>query len=442
MLGGVRSVWEHVLSIARICSVLLIALFLPKIFFVHIHSSSEFSSPGYSTSFRLGLENISDEFLKSLTPAHNLKFKVGIVTNQSGCDQCGRRTLDILKKRGLNIVAIFAPEHGIDGDISMMRDVQDGKDKKSNIRIISLYRNGSTKKFDKKFLKDIDVLFFDVQDSGMRHYTFITTLFEMLDAASAQNKTAVILDRPNLLGPCMEGALVTPSLKSAISYAPVPIRYGMTIGELAIYYNRKILKKPARLHIVPMKNYNRYSHGAHGLLAHLSPNIASMNSCYGYSFLGLLGEIRPFDVGVGTSKAFQCVLLPETIKFSKKKWHELHLILKKCGADTSFYRYYSARKKMYCSGLRIRISNINAFSSFGTFFKIVQFFQKSGLKLKFSKHFDKAAGSEKVREFLEGKISQSLFVEHINNGLSSFFKSASNMSCFLYRPFPKVLSLS
>jgi len=191
-----------------------------------------------------------------------------------------------------------------------------------------------------------------------------------------------------------------------------------------------------------MKNYNRSSYAADGLLAHLSPNITSMNSCYGYSFLGLLGEIRPFDLGIGTSRAFQCILLPESVDFSKKKWHELHLILKKCGVDNSFYRYYSARKKQYCSGLRLRISNINALSSFNVFLKTVQFFKRSGLQITFSDHFDRAAGNVNVRKFLEGSIKKEQLVKDINRGLHSFFSQAHNAHCFLYKPFPKIVNLS
>lgn len=442
MLGGVKFVWGHVLSLTRICCVFLVAMFLPKFFMIHVNSTSRVIGPQKQSSFRLGLETISDSFLKRLTPSNDLKFRVGLVTNQSGRDQCGTRTLDILLAKGLNVVSVFAPEHGIDGVLDMENDVPNGKDQRTNIKIVSLYRNGTTKRFDGTLLRDIDVLFFDMQDSGMRHYTYVTTLFQMLEAASAHNKTAVVLDRPNLLGPHMEGTLVAPSLKSAISYAPIPVRYGMTIGELAFYFNKRILKKPASLHVVQMKNYNRHSYGARGLLAHLSPNIRSMNSCHGYSFLGLLGEVHPFDVGVGTDKAFQCILLPETVKFSKKKWHDLHLTLKKEGVENSFYRYYSPRKKLYCSGLRLSIADINTFSSFSTLLAILDFFKKSGVKLTFSKHFDKAVGSSEVREFLEGKLPRLELSKHVNKGLNEFFNDARSASCFLYHPFPKVVTMS
>lgn len=436
MFWGGKIVWGNALSLARIFSLFLLVLFLPKFFIVHLNSTSRAMDQQNVSSFRLGLENISDQFLKALTPKGDLSFTVGLVTNQSGKDQCGKKTLDVLRAKGLNVVAIFAPEHGADGNIGAGQDVSDVKDEKTQIKIISLYRQGTTKRFDESILHDIDILFFDMQDSGMRHYTFVTTLFQMLEAASIQNKVVVVLDRPNLLGPRMEGTLVVPSLKSAISYAPIPIRYGMTIGELALYFNKNFLEKPAKLHVVPMKNYNRHHHNVTGLLAHLSPNIKNINSCYGYSFLGLLGEVRPFDVGIGTDKAFQCLLLPENIQFSKKRWHELHLELKKLGIENSFYRYFSTRKKKYCSGLRFCISNINDFSSFNALLTILDFFKRAHLDLVFSEQFDKAMGSEKVRAFLENKITKTELKQYIHDNLHSFFNNAFKKKCFLYMPLP------
>ena len=179
MFRGVKRIIRYVISVVRICCLLFLVLFLPKIFITHIHSTTRVVSSQKASSFRLGLENISDSFLKKLTSRFGKNFKVGLVTNQSGKDQSGRRTIDVLLAKGINVVSLFAPEHGVDGKTVALRDVENSKDI-SNIRVISLYRNGSTKKFDKSHLHNLDVLFFDIQDSGMRHYTYITTLFQML----------------------------------------------------------------------------------------------------------------------------------------------------------------------------------------------------------------------------------------------------------------------
>jgi len=438
---GVTFVYRQVLGLARVFFLFSVALFLPKLFLVRLYSASA-NNFSRQSSFRLGVENLSEEFLRSICPKKGLNYSVGLVTNQTGKDQAGVRTVDILLKKGLKVSVLFSPEHGINGNFLASQDVEDSRDPKSNIKIISLYRKGSTASFSAKSLKNVDVLFFDMQDSGMRHYTYITTLFKMLEASAQYNKVAVVLDRPNLLGNCMEGPLVSSRLKSAISYASIPIRYGMTVGELATYYSKKVMKKPARLHVARMKNYNRSSYAANGLIAHLSPNITSMNSCYGYSFLGLLGEIRPFDLGIGTSRAFQCILLSEDLKFPKKKWHELHQILKNGGVENSFYRYYSTRRKQYCSGLRLRVANIHAVSSFKVFLDVVWFFKQSGLALTYSEHFDKAAGSSDVRKFLEGEIKKEKLVQQVNRGLRGFFSRVQNAHCFLYKSLPKIVNLS
>jgi len=441
MRGGVTFLFRQVLGLARVFFLFAIVLFLPKLFLVRLHSTSA-NNFARQSSFRLGVENLTPEFLRSLCPKKGLGYKVGLVTNQTGKDQAGIRTVDILLKKGLNVSRLFCPEHGMDGTALASEDVDDSRDQKTGIEIVSLYRKSTTSSFSEDVLKGIDVLFFDMQDSGMRHYTYITTMFKMLEGAAQQNKIAVVLDRPNLLGSNMEGPLVVPELKSAFSYTSIPIRYGMTVGELAVYYNQAVMKKSAKLYVAKMKNYNRSRYAADGLLAHLSPNITSMNSCYGYSFLGLLGEIRPFDLGIGTSRAFQCILLSEDLKFSKKKWHELHQILKSCGVQNSFYRYYSTRRKQYCSGLRLQVANINAVSSFSTFLKVVQFFKQAGLELTYSQYFDKAAGSPDVRKFLNGGIKKEKLVQQINRDLRGFFSKAHNAHCFLYKPLPKIVNLS
>src|SRR5207249_6044556 len=143
---------------------------------------------------------------------------------------------------------------------------------------------------------ELDCLVFDIQDSGMRHYTYISTLLNTMKIAAEYKKPYIVLDRPNPLGGMMQGPLVQPDLISFISIAPIPLRHGMTIGELAHYFNGHILEKSAILHVIPMHDYNRMNGFAGTFLHQLSPNLLSLQSCYGYSFLGLLGEVEPFDV--------------------------------------------------------------------------------------------------------------------------------------------------
>ncbi|MES2181763.1 MAG: exo-beta-N-acetylmuramidase NamZ domain-containing protein, partial [Pseudomonadota bacterium] len=133
---------------------------------------------------------------------------------------------------------------------------------------------------------------FDIQDSGMRHYTYISTLYHAMKVAAQYNKQMVIFDRPNPLGARMEGPVVTQQLKSFISIAQVPLRHGMTVGELAWYFNKYELEKPAELHVVRMHGYDRRARfvAQNELAQPLSPGLRTEQACYGYSFLGLLGE--------------------------------------------------------------------------------------------------------------------------------------------------------
>ena len=157
----------------------------------------------YTFTFKLGVENIQDEFFTQF--CRTKMVRLGIVTNQTGCDSQGRPTYDLLQKYG-TVTAIFSPEHGFDGTCLAGKEVFDSNH--GIIQIHSLYGNGTGKKIDPRYLKEIDALVFDMQDSGMRHYTYISTLFYVMQSAAENNKPIIILDRPNPVGAVAEGPLV------------------------------------------------------------------------------------------------------------------------------------------------------------------------------------------------------------------------------------------
>jgi uncharacterized protein YbbC (DUF1343 family) len=383
--------------------------------------------------FKLGIENIPDRLVWQYL---NKKISVGLVTNQTGKDQKGNRTVDILIKKGFKVSAIFAPEHGIDGKIEAEKEIKDGKDIKTGIPVISLYGKGTGKKIDPEMIKDIDAFFFDIQDSGMRHYTYISTLFMVLQASAQEGKRVVVFDRPNPLGKTMEGPLVEPTLISFISIASIPLRHGMTVGELAEYFNTHVLEKKAHLMVMPMKEYDR-SYGLADLHAPLSPNIASKASCHGYCFLGLLGEVSPFDVAVGTPDAFQVITLPESLQVCQSAWQQLAAQLKTYGINCSSYKFYCDRKKETHVGLKLSMPNINQVNAFNAFLTTVSTMKKAGVAIDFKPIFDKAAGSKQVRLFLMGIMSYQEMIDDINNGLQAFFQKAQ--SVFKYLPYPELI---
>lgn len=383
--------------------------------------------------FSLGVENISAQLCAKIIPTKDTLWKVGLITNQSGIDQHGVRTVDKLRKIGCDVVYIFAPEHGLNGVLAE-RDVHDSVDKKTHIPVISLYGNGSGKMISVEHMNAVDMLVFDIQDSGMRHYTYISTLLQSMKIAAESKKPFVVLDRPNPLGGLMQGPLVEPDLLSFISIASIPLRHGMTIGELAWYFNTHVLEVPAQLHVVTMRGYDRTNGFKSDLLKQLSPNLQSLQSCYGYSFLGLLGEIEPFDVGVGTAMAFRCIALPVSLHVPVTTWKKLQALLLSYGIQSFLYHHINPKTNKQSKGLRLEFSDISTMRSFELFIDILLFFKQSGIAFSFSAAFDKAVGTKKVKEVIAGNVAKEQFFVDVNHALQEFTQRAQKS--FFYSPFP------
>jgi len=388
----------------KLVTVLSLSLLLTKTLLPNPHTQN----------LKLGLENFGPKVINKLSI--NKKTKIGLITNYTGIDQQKRRNIDLLIKRHLNLVTIFVPEHGLEGKILAAKNVPNSIDAKSKIKVLSLYKDFKFKPIEEK----LDVLIFDIQDCGMRHYTYISTLYRILEYAAKNNKTIIVLDRPNPIGGNMEGPLVEKELISFISIAPIPVRHGMTVGELAKFFNNNVLTEKANLHIVKMSNYKR---APYKILTPLSPNIPNTKACYGYSFLGLLGEVSPFKIGVGTNKPFQSIYIPNF-----NKWYNLNNILVKQGITSTVN-----------NGLQITKIDINKLHSIQTFLDILDFFKSKNIEFNFAKTFDKAIGTILFKKYLLGEISKKELTENINTNLKIFYSKAKNY--FLYTPGPKLLTI-
>lgn len=396
-----------------------------------LHVSFSFSE------FKLGIEQLSP----TIAQKHHLDtLRIGLVTNQTGVDQKGTPTVTLLLNKNVNVTTLFAPEHGYTGTIPAGASVENDKDPQTQLPIVSLYTHqkglvGRTTNEDK--IKDIDVLIFDMQDSGMRHYTYISTLMNCLQAAATYNKPLFILDRPNPLGGIMEGPLVEDDLISFISIAPIPLRHGMTIGELAWYFNKHILTQPAPLHVIRMSDYNRSTCSNQMNFKSLSPNIPTRHACLGYSFLGLLGEVRPFDVGVGTKNSFQCILLPTSLQIPSIVWYKAQRMLKDCGIKSTRYTTYNERKKEKLEGLTLIISDMSTINSFPLFLKLVRLFKSYGVEVTYAPTFDKAIGSKKIKQALGNPTTLPAVCTECATALRQFHTKAR--SSFLYKPYPNIV---
>ena len=186
----------------------------------------------FSFNFKFGVENLSVQLIEQLT-----QQRVGLITNQTGRNQRGQSTVEVLQNHGIEVVTIFAPEHGYDGIVPAGQQVADKVDKTTRTSITSLYHTSHGNQLSTETFVGVDVLLLDLQDVGMRHYTYISTLFRVMSAIKDTSLQLVVLDRPNLLGARVQGPVVDENLISFISIADIPLRHGLTIGELACYFN-------------------------------------------------------------------------------------------------------------------------------------------------------------------------------------------------------------
>lgn len=229
--------------------------------------------------------------------------KVAVLTNQTGVIG-NTHLVDSLVSLKINIVAILSPEHGFRGDADAGEHVASSVDKKTGIPIKSLY-DGNTGKPSVDLMKTIDVLVFDLQDVGVRFYTYLTTMARMMEACAESGVKMIILDRPNPIGFYVDGPILDMKYKSGVGWLPIPTVHGMTLGELAGMINgEKWLKDGIQCDIVVIK-CNNYTHESrYQLPVKPSPNLPDMRSIYLYPSTCYF-EATPVSLGRGTAQAFQ-----------------------------------------------------------------------------------------------------------------------------------------
>ena len=235
-------------------------------------------------------------------------LKIGLVTNHTGRTRDGKPTIDVLfHAPGVTLAKLFSPEHGIRGEADTT--VPDGKDDATGLTIISLY--GKDRKPRAQDLEGLDALVYDIQDIGSRFYTYISTLGLVLEAASATGKKVFVLDRPNAIGGlAVAGPVRDPEFASFIAYHPLPVRHGMTVGELALLYNTE-RKIGASVEVVKCRGWRRDDlYDRTGLVwINPSPNMRSLTEALLYPGVGLL-EATNLATGRGTDTPFERVGAP------------------------------------------------------------------------------------------------------------------------------------
>jgi len=234
--------------------------------------------------------------------------RVGLITNQTGVSSSGKRTREILAKApGVKLVCLFTPEHGLDGKELAGKYIANRKDPLTGLTAHSLY--GPTRKPTPEMLKGLDVLVYDMQDIGVRSYTYISTMARCMEAAAESNLEFVVLDRPNPLGGVrVEGPPVEPQWISFVGQIPVPYVHGMTCGELARMLNEKQwMAGRCKLTVVKMQGWERKMVWRDTGLpwVQTSPNIPKAESPVYYVATGIVGSLAGLETGVGGPTPFE-----------------------------------------------------------------------------------------------------------------------------------------
>ncbi len=234
--------------------------------------------------------------------------RVGLITNQTGLNSSGMRTVELLAKaNSVNLVALFSPEHGIQGKLDVSK-IGDTRDPEFDLPVFSLY--GETRRPRAEHLAQVDCLVYDIQDIGARFYTYIATMKECMLALAGTGKSFVVLDRPNPIGSAVRGSSRDDGRESFVACHNLPVQHGMTVGEIAILF-RKELTLDLDLVVVPVQNWTGRTTGEETGLWWIdpSPNMRSLLAARLYPGIGLL-ETTNISVGRGTERPFEWIGAP------------------------------------------------------------------------------------------------------------------------------------
>ena len=324
--------------------------------------------------------------------------RIALVVNQTSVVGVNRTLLvDTLLANGINVKLLFAPEHGFRGTSDAGEKVINSIDSKTQLPIVSLY--GKNKKPSAEQLRDVDVVIFDIQDVGARFYTYISTLYYVMEACAVQNKQLIVLDRPNpndiVAGPMMED-----SLRSFVGIVRIPLLHGLTIGELALMINGEQWlnseNKHCPLQIIKMNGWHH--HQPYSLPIKPSPNLPNDQSVRLYPSLCLF-EATAMSVGRGTAFPFQVIGYPDP-KIGTFTFTPISL---------PGFEKNPLQKDKLCYGIDLRQETIETGFMLHYF---IEFYQKSGLGEKFftlPHFFDQLVGNSTIRKMiLQGKTEMEI----------------------------------
>lgn len=373
----------------------------------------------FASGFKTGV----DAFLDSSYELEKYRGKnVAVVTNATGVTSKGVQNVDEMLKSGIKVVKLFGPEHGIRGDIEAGKKVNDMIDSKTGLPVYSLY--GSTRRPTKEMLEGVDVIVYDIQDIGVRSYTFISTLAYVMQEAVKYNIEVVVFDRPTAMyGNLVDGNILEEGFSSFIGLYPIAYVYGMTPGETAKFFNKEF-EINANLNVIKMEGYSHNMSYKDTALQWKSPspNIPKYESAYYCAATGIFGELGTLSGGAGYNMPFE-ILGDEGIDGKKvADWLNSKNLPGIYFNSMEFVPKYGKFKDKKCSGIKLEITDEKKFLPFTTEIYIFEAFntlypQKNYLGNKKDignkSLFEKAIGSAKIREMiLNGKNSEEVIATY------------------------------
>jgi uncharacterized protein YbbC (DUF1343 family)/CubicO group peptidase (beta-lactamase class C family) len=270
---------------------------------------------------KAGVDVLEEHQFSELHPNREHAVRIGLVTNQTGMDARGQRTIDVLAHApGIELKAIFSPEHGVAGSLDTTA-IGDSKDVATGVPVYSVYGDTDAKRRPtSEQLADLDAIVYDIQDVGARFYTYETTLGYFLEAVAKAHMQFIVLDRPNPVGGVyVQGPIADAGRESFVSYSQIPVRHGMTVGELAKLFNAE-RSIGAKLTVVPMEGWMRgdWFDSTGRMWINPSPNMRSLTEATLYTGIGMI-EGTNVSVGRGTDTPFEVVGAPwiEAVAFAK-----------------------------------------------------------------------------------------------------------------------------
>jgi uncharacterized protein YbbC (DUF1343 family) len=324
-----------------------------RLFFVFFFSTSLFAKVS------LGVDVFFDEGGEQLKGK-----KVGLIINQTSIDSKMRSTLSRFQEAGIQVAALFSPEHGLKGHHYAGEKVSHGK--VAEIPVYSLH--GEHRRPSQEMLSGLDALVYDIQCTGVRAYTYQTTLYYVMEEAAKSGILCVVLDRPNPInGLVVDGPMLNAERRSFIGYINVPYCPGMTIGELSKFFNAEY-KVGCKLFVIPMKGWKRSMSYRDTGLAWIppSPNVPEPDTPLYYPVTGILGEMELVSIGIGYTLPFKIVGAP---------WIKAHDFASALNAQKMpgvrfqpyhFRPFYGQFKGLDCEGVLIQITDEKIFRPLST----------------------------------------------------------------------------